>query len=91
VSELLLAASDFSRRGDWLNVHLHIDWSRVHLPPAPKRRPAQPVLYRRAAGCRLRLSLVRNAGRFDPGAEERFEQAWARLGVELNTTRQSGT
>ncbi len=88
VSELLLHASDFSRRGDWLNLtnehfHLHIDWSRVHRGWLLRRSADLCSLYFTDArqDVVFSLSLVRNEGRFEQGVEQCFEQAWERLGV----------
>jgi len=86
VSELLLDAADFRRRGDWLNIendhfHLHIDGARIH----------QAWLMRRGNSLRsahftdirgdtvFNLSLLRTDGQFDNNALQQFERDWQKL------------
>ena len=87
VSELLLDAGDFSRRGDWLNVenehfHLHIDASRIAQAWLVRRGDSlRGAHFLDAAGETLfNLSLVRQDGAFAPAAEQHYEQAWQQLG-----------
>jgi len=86
VSELLLHASDFSRRGDWLSLtnehfHLHVDWSRVRRGWLLRRSDNLRGLYLTDArqDVVFSLSLVRKDGDFEQGAKQCFEQAWERL------------
>lgn len=89
VSELLVNAAEFKRHGDWLNVenehfHLHIDWSRVQHAWLVRRSDSLRGVYcTDAAGHTVFvLSLTRTDGRFEPGTEQQFEQAWRQLGSE---------
>lgn len=83
VSELLIHASDFGQRGDWLTIenehfHLHIDWSQVHQAYFLRRGDnLRGVYFLDAAGESVfNLLLVRKDGRFDEAATKQFEQAW---------------
>jgi len=86
VSELIIHAEEFSRRGEWLNIetpsfHLHIHWTQID----------QAWLIRRGESLRgvhftdqrgesvFNLSLVRQQEQFDKAALATFEQDWATL------------
>jgi len=88
VSELLLHAIDFSRRGDWLNLenehfHLHVNWSRVHRAWMLRRGDDLRSLYftDERQDVVFNLSLVRKEGELEEAAVQCFEQAWNQLCV----------
>ena len=90
VSELLLNAKEFKRRGDWLTIenehfHLHIDWSRVHHAYFLRRGDNLRGVYFLDAAEQsvFNLLLVRTNGQFEEAAEEQFEQAWREWGGSL--------
>ena len=89
VSELLIHASDFGRRDDWLTIenehfHLHINWSQVRQAYFVKRsNTLRGVYFLDAAGESVfNLLLVRINNQFDPVAETHFEQTWRRCSID---------
>ena len=87
VSEMMLNASDFSTRGDWLNIenehfHLHINWSLVKIAWFIRRGDSlRGVHFLDSKGNTVfNLSLVRKDGIFEGTTEQDFDNAWYSLG-----------
>jgi len=83
VSELLIQANEFARRGDWLTIenshfHLHVHWSQVRQAYFVKRGDTlRGVYFLDSAGESVfNLLLVRSNNQFDHAAEAHFEQTW---------------
>jgi len=86
VSELLLDAADFKRRGDWLNVenahfHLHIDGSRIHQAWMMRKGDnLRSAYFTDAKGNTVfNFSLLREDGQFNRSALQQFERDWLKL------------
>ncbi len=86
VSELIIHAEEFSRRGEWLNIetpyfHLHVHWAEVKQAWLIRRGESlRGVHFTNAKGETLfNLSLVRQEEQFDEAALAAFEQAWTTL------------
>ncbi len=88
ISELLLHASDFALRGDWLNIeneyfHAHIDWSKVtsaHFIACGDHLKGIHFFDKHDATV-FNLSLVRHENQYDANAVTEFNQAWQLLSV----------
>ncbi|NOZ53002.1 MAG: precorrin-3B C(17)-methyltransferase [Gammaproteobacteria bacterium] len=86
ISELLLNAAEFNRRGDWLNLendnfHLHIDGSRIHQAWFMRQGESLCSVYftDTIGNTVFNLSLVRNEGQFGASAVQQFKQDWQTL------------
>nr|MDJ0892846.1 precorrin-3B C(17)-methyltransferase [Gammaproteobacteria bacterium] len=89
LSELLLNAAEFKRRGVRLNVenehfHLHIDWSRVQHAWLVRRSDSlRSVHFTDAAGYTVfSLALLHTNGRFEAGKEQEFDEGWREFGAD---------
>jgi len=85
VTELMLNASDFESRGEWLNIenehfHLHIHWQRVAAAWMLQRSDSlRSVHFVDAAGDAVfNLSLIKSEGEFDSAAVNHYQQVWQR-------------
>ncbi len=85
VSELMLNASDFKMRGEWLNIesdhfHLHIHWAKVADAWMVQRgNSLRSVHFVDAAGHAVfNLSLIRQEGEFNSKAQTSYQEVWQR-------------
>jgi len=85
VTELMLHASDFESRGEWLNIenehfHLHIHWQKVAAAWMLQRGDSlRSVHFVDAAGDAVfNLSLIKSDGEFDEAALRQYQQVWQR-------------
>ena len=85
VSELMLNASDFKARGEWLNIendhfHLHIHWSKVTEAWMVQRGDSlRSVHFVDVTGHSIfNLSLIRREGEFNSEAETSYQKVWHR-------------
>ncbi|MDH5485784.1 MAG: precorrin-3B C(17)-methyltransferase [Gammaproteobacteria bacterium] len=90
VSEMMLNASEFSQRGDWLNVenehfHFHLNWSKVKSAWFIRRGDSLRGVHflDNKGNTVFNLSLVRKDGAFEGATEKAFDKAWYSLG-EIN-------
>ncbi len=82
---LMLNASDFELRSEWLNIenehfHLHIHWRKVAAAWMLKRGDSLcSVHFMDAAGDSVfNLSLIRSDGEFNAAALKHYQQIWQR-------------
>jgi len=88
ISELMLHASDFALRGDWLNIenayfHAHIDWSNVASASfiACGDQLKGIHFFDKHDATIFNLSLVRHEGDYNPDAVIEFNKTWQSLGI----------
>lgn len=86
VSELMIHASEFKQRGDWLNIenehfHLHINWAQVRHAYLLQRGDTlrSAVFTDKNGETVFNVSLIRQDGKFDQHAQQQFEQLWQQV------------